>query len=258
MNGHVLGCLLVLLLTGCANMSVRRNQDWSQVNDPRLLKTVQVGNWGSGVIIEHLRERVLVLTCAHLVEDGEEVAVYAVNPDNRCYEKHLAHVVYRGHPHNDDLALLVIRERQKPSRSYVTELAEDFQEGEERPAAVMNVSRGAERSPFAWEGQVFQCTMDVSSVIPDRNGRTQWRVPGGVLHGGITEANSGSPVFEGDRLVGLCESSPGIGNKGNVYYTGVKTSLPQTVRCFLGEAMKSLTDRTVRVRPRISNMLVET
>ena len=240
MTKSVLACVSAILLAGCANMSVRRSQDWSQVDDPRLFKTVQVGNWGSGVIVEHSRDRMLVLTCAHLVEDGESVDVFRVNSDTRRYEKRKARVMYRGHPHKDDLALLTVHDPPPPRLPFVLALAGDFEEGEERAAAIMNVSCGADKRPFAWEGRIFQCTVDVSSVIPDRNGRTRWQLPTGILHGGVTQANSGSPVFEGERLVGLNESSPGIGNKGNTYYTGVQTSLPQTVRSFMVEARKTL------------------
>lgn len=186
----------------------------------------------------------LVLTCAHLVKGNQSISVYVVDPDTRHYRRLSARVSKRTHPHKEDLALLTVENSPAVRTPLHVGLADDFAEGEERKVAIMSVSIGAKERPSSWEGRIFQYTMSVSSFMPDESDGATWKLPKGTLHGGIVEANSGSPVFQGERLVGLAESSPGIGIKGSEILTGVQTSLPQTIRSFLVEATSKSSEIT--------------
>jgi hypothetical protein len=111
------------------------------------------------------------------------------------------------------------------------------------------LSFGAEARPWCIDAPMFANSTNVTTVRPDASGQTRWTIVKGLLHGGILEANSGSPVFDGERLVGLVESSPGVGayrpledathggpdasTSAPQLIQGVVTSVPQTIRAFL-------------------------
>lgn len=225
--------LVLACLVGCGNMSIRRSQDWSEVQHPRFFRACQVGNWGSGVILEHTTSRMLVLTCAHLVEEGQSVAVYFVDPEQRAYSKVSGRVIHRSHPHKEDLALIEVTHCPAPSREIRTHIAPQFSEGEERTVDIVNVAMGAQERPFAFQGPLFRHVGRVSTVIPDEKGQTEWTIAKGLMHGGILQANSGSPIFDHERLVGLTETSPGLAARDGELHQGIITSLPETLRRFL-------------------------
>jgi len=229
--------LLVLLVTsGCGSAAFRDSQDWSAATDPRLFHTCQVTDWGSGVWLAQGDEGAYVLTCAHVLEGATKVDVFIVNPETRRYERFRAEVVLVSHIHKEDLALLRLDRNPPFAAPFKTRLASPLSRTEPRKVQLMNVSFGAEQQPFVLTFPLLAVKATVSSYLPDDEGKTEWALDKGLLHGGIREANSGSPVFEGEGLVGLVEMSPFFGSsEANPHelISGISISLPETVSEFL-------------------------
>ncbi len=244
-NTHRLLVLLVLWLTvgGCGSAAFRDKQDWSSVSDSRLYRACHVTNWGSGVWIAHADGVSYILTCAHVLEGATSAKVHLFNPAAKRYETFAADVLHAGHPHKEDLAVLRLRTAPAFAEPFKTRLAPSAKEGQTQRAAVMNISFGAEDKPLAMEFPVVPVTQQVSSYIPDTDGKTQWVLTKGLVHGGISQANSGSPVFVGTSLYGLVESAPMLGaietrssastRPQTTLVSGACTSTPDDVEAFL-------------------------
>ncbi len=230
---------LVLLgtLSGCGAGAFRDRQDWSGVEDARLYRACHVTNFGSGVVLGCAGGDAYVLTCAHLVAEGASVGVYVPRPDGSGYQRFSGRVLVRSHPHKEDLALLQLDGKPEgiPADAKIS-LAQPLLDGEQTDVTVLSVSFGAEDRPAAADAKYLAHVATVSSIVPDKQGRTKWQLSKGLVHGGVRQANSGSPVFAGDALVGLCESSPAFANApgGKQVLTGVMASRPGEILGFLG------------------------
>jgi hypothetical protein len=239
----ILMVAMCLTIAGCGGATFRDHQDWTQITDARLFRTCQVTEWGSGVWLAHTEGVSYVLTCAHVLEGARWVKVHIVNPKSGSYESFDAEALYVGHPHKEDLALLRLCKAPAFAEPFKTRLAFPTGEGEASRATVMNISFGAEDKPFALEFPMVPVTQKISSYLPDSAGTTEWTLTKGLMHGGITQANSGSPVFTGTALYGLVESSPFIAlidhkssastQPQSTLVIGVCTSIPDNVESFL-------------------------
>ena len=70
---------------------------------------------------------------------------------------------------------------------------------------------------------------------------TWWTVSRGCMHGGNIKVSPGAPVFEGEALVGLVESSPGMAKRKRADGTeelliGATIGLPHDILAFLRES----------------------
>ncbi len=229
--------LLALVLAACGLSSVRRAQDWSQVTDPRFRLVCHVGNWGSGVLVDCDATGANVLTCAHLVEEGETVTLSFQNAARAGWVAYDGRVVRRSHPHKQDLALVRVDTKAFHLAPTTLAVADGFAPGAEGVVQVFNIAFGAEKEPFLLDLPAVGSVNSVTSNIPDASGATRWQIDQVVVHGGITQANSGSPVFDGDRLVGLVESAPaGARTPKGGMVLGVAVTAPSVVRAFLETA----------------------
>jgi hypothetical protein len=116
-------------------------------------------------------------------------------------------------------------------------LADPVDPNDLRRVSLMNTAFGAEDRPFVLDLPLRGFRRNVSTAVPDERGDSTWTQTKGLLHGGIVEANSGSPVFAGEKLVGLVESSPGFARalEGSDVISGVVVSTPQEIEAFLRE-----------------------
>lgn len=229
--------LLAVAAAGCGLSGVRRSQDWSAVSDARLDLACHVDGYGSGVLVSCDEGGARVLTCAHLVEDDSTVSVYFRDRGAGAWVSYEASVVRRTHPHREDLALLEIRTPAFHLTPRVTPIAEPPPEGSEFTASVVNIAFGAEKRPLVLDLPALSHVSAVTTVNPDSEGRTSWRIAKTLVHGGVREANSGSPVFVGDALLGLAESAPGFAARpGGSLLVGVTVTAPASVREVLAEA----------------------
>lgn len=193
--------LLVLAVGGCqSHASVRGQQDWTGDVDPRFYRVCHVTNYGSGVCIARAEDYLLILANAHVVGDSKSVTVYLPSSRTLEYQKFKADVIASAHPTKIDLALLIVHD-PPPGPSYKLNLAPDFEDGEYRESVEL-LDITTPDSPLIYEGPIVEHTI-LWAGAPDDFGSQSYDVSVGCLHGGILQANSGSPIFEGDRLVGI-------------------------------------------------------
>lgn len=222
-------------LSACGLSGVRRSQDWSSAgDDPRLTLACHVGNYGSGVLLSCDEAGARVLTCAHLVDAGESVTVHFHDPATGNWVAYDGEVVRRTHPHREDLAEIRLATLSFHLPRQTTPLAAAMPAGEECEAALVNIAFGAEERPFLLTVPAVSHVASIDSVIPDADGSTSWQIPKVLVHGGVTQANSGSPVFRGAELVGLVESAPAFASKQDgTLRIGVQATAPQSVLEFV-------------------------
>ena len=223
-----------LLLYGCGLASARRSQDWHDVTDARLLRCCHVDNHGSGVLLAQDHRDLWILTNAELV--SRVARVHVVDPATRRWTETTAWVAASGDGRVSELALL----RAEPLPflpPFATQLASPVADGSSReidllPVSVSDVPR-AYRLPAVGRrsaGTAVDATMP--AVERERL----------CVHGGLRQANSGTPIFDGDRLVGL--TAPGAldavledtGDDGAAMrrkVTGIAASTPQEIDAFL-------------------------
>lgn len=232
-------CVMALLampgVTGCGLRSIRRSQDWGGVTDDRVYRTCHVGNYGSGVIWRSDENGAIVLTCAHLVKDGARVTVRYRSPQIDRWLSCAMQVAYRSHPQKEDLAVL-ISPHPLPHVHWPPLGISNRVPGS---SEIVSIAFGAERRPLIHTFASSALEASVSTVIPDEDGNTKWIVPKALLYGGILQANSGSPVWDGENLVGLVESSPAVAVIDGQLQQGVMVSSPANIDAALravGEA----------------------
>jgi hypothetical protein len=228
-------------LAGCGNLSARLRQSWSEVSDPRLLKTCLVTNWGSGLWLAHNSKGSYVLTSANVLKGFDDATVSLVDPVLRRYEEFEADVVARSHREKVALVLLRLRERPSFAKPFTTPLASPFKPGEERQVDLMIIT--ADR-PVTDRLSVFEHKVRVGAKanedVSDADG-AWWTVSRGCMHGGSIKVRPGAPVFKGEALVGLVESSPGMAKRRNNDGTeelliGATIGLPHDILAFLRES----------------------
>jgi hypothetical protein len=225
-------------LAGCGNLSTRLRQKWKEVKDPRLLKTCLVTNWGAGVWLAHDDTGSYVLTSANVLKGFDDATVSLVDPVLRRYEEFDADVVARSHREKVALVLLRLRERPSFAKPFTTRLANPFKPGQEREVDLMVIT--ADR-PVADRLSVFEHKMRVGAKANEDESDADgawWTVSRGCLHGGSIKVSPGAPVFEGEALVGLVESSPGMAKRKNddgteELFIGATIGLPNDILAFL-------------------------
>lgn len=227
---------------GCGTARFRSSQDWSNVTDARLMKTCHVGNYGSGVVLSCDERGCYVLTCAHLVHPKKPMDVYVFSPQ-QGYKRYETEVVAHGDKQASDLALLRLLDPPSvsPWRYFTLQLASDLGKGEHRSATIMNIGLGAEKRPWIFTARVFEYVSNTTGLIETTPDGKRRQVVRGCMHGGITSANSGSPIFDGQDLLGLASASPEMGPEKDadgtlVLYKGIEVSTPSTIRAFLTTA----------------------
>lgn len=239
--------LAVLPLAGCGLASARRAQDWSEVTDERLFRCCHVGNHGSGVLLLQDRDDLWILTNAHLV--SRVAKVHVVDPTTREWRETTAWVAAAGDPVREDFALL----RAEPLpflQPFVTRLATPIENGATRDVELLPVS--VRETPRAYALPAVGRRAGFANPEPPHTPLERDML---CVHGGVQQANSGTPVFDGDRLVGLNELHPfdatieQIGDDGQVArrrVVGIGTSTPQAIEAFLrGHGHGALADRLV-------------
>lgn len=231
---HIFLAILLIIACngGCGLTTVRGSQDWIGVDDARLYRACHVGNYGSGVILRSDETGSLVLTCAHLVDDERRVKVhYRIRNADR-WGAHTFRVLHRSHPHKEDLAILFSPQPLPQVSLPPLTIAADVPAS----ADLLSVAFGAENRPFALTVPSALYQSSVTTVIPDQAGETAWTIPKVLLHGGVFQANSGSPVMVGDELLGLVESSPGLAVIEGEVKQGVVVSSPANILEVIREA----------------------
>jgi hypothetical protein len=232
---------------GCGNLSTRLRQKWEGVEDPRLLKTCLVTNWGAGLWLAHTDDGSYVLTSANVTQRFETATVSLVGPGSRHFEEIEADVVARSHREKVALVLLRLQERPSFAKPFTTRLAKPFKPGEERKLELMvaTVDR-----PFVDTLPVFEYRMRVGAKTDeyededddrDEAEGTWWTVSRGCMHGGSIKVSPGSPVFEGEALVGLVEASPGMAKRKaddgtEELLIGATIGLPHDILAFLRDS----------------------
>ena len=215
---------LLLALAACGLAAARQSQDWSKVTDPRLFRCCHIGNDGTGVLLAQDRDALWILTNASLV--SRVAKVHVVDPASRDWRETTAWVVARSEENGTDLALL--RAAPMPFPPFVTRLANPITDGTSRdvdllPVSVSDTPR-AYRLPAVGRMETSTATEAV------------------CVHGGVRQANSGTPVFDGDRLVGLAQPRTitamleNVGDDGTVAkkkVVGIGASTPQSIEAFL-------------------------
>lgn len=236
-----------LALSGCGLASARSAQDWTAVTDPRLFRCCHVGNHGSGVLLLQDDKDLWILTNAHLV--SRVAKVHVVDPGTRRWRETTAWVVASGHPFSEDFALL----RAEPLpflQPFVTRLASPLENGATRDVDLMPVS--VRDTPRAYALPAVGRRTTFSNPVPARPPIERDMM---CVHGGVQQANSGTPIFEGDRLVGLNELHPfdatfektaADGQVGKQRVVGIGASTPQAIEAFLrAHGHGALADRLV-------------
>jgi hypothetical protein len=235
-GGLVLGALFCC---GCGTSNFRNSQDWSGVTDARLLRTCHVGHYGSGLWLAHGPSGSYVLTVSHVVGDDDTMSVHLRNPKTDEYESYTGDVIERSHQHKEDLALLKLRKAPEWAQPFTTPVGRDMKAFEMlKETELMNIAFGAEKRPIVVTLPSTINDVSVRSVLADENGNTDWIVPKLLMYGGINEANSGSPAFAGQALVGLVESAPMFvivreQGKADNGYMGIQLTAPNAIREFL-------------------------
>lgn len=238
--------LAFVAATGCGLASARLSQDWSVVKDVRFFRCCHVGNQGSGVLLAQDDKALWILTNAHVV--SRVAKVHVVDPATRRWQETTAWVVEAGDPEREDFALL----RAEPLPflpPFATRLAAPIEDGAARNVDLLPVS--VKDTPRAY-------------ALPAVGRRTSVANPPHApferdmvcVHGGVQQANSGTPIFDGDRLVGLNERQPfdatleKVGDDGQVAkrrVVGIGASTPQAIEAFLrGHGHAALADRLVQ------------
>jgi len=237
--------LLLLPFAACGLAKARIAQDWSTVTDPRLFRCCHVGNHGSGVLLAQDTENLWILTNAHLVD--RVAKVHVVDPTTRRWHETTAWVAARGMPQREDFALL----RSEPLpflQPFVTKLAAPLENGAARTVDLLPVS--VRDTPRAYALPAVGRRTTFSNPDPPHAPFEREMI---CVHGGVQQANSGTPVFDGDRLVGLNELHPfdatfdATGDDGQTVrkrVVGIGTSSPQAIDAFLrSHGHSALADR---------------
>ena len=163
------------------------------------------------------------------------MSIYYFSKRDGSYKNSRGKVVAASHPHKEDLALVQCEDIDLKRDPFVVPVVaeESFTKGE---STVMNIAFGAEDRPFSLDCPAFKYKQDVETVIEDKDGSSKCSLLKVLLHGGISQANSGSPVFRGNELVGLVESAPGLAIKDSNLIQGVVVSSPESVSRFLADS----------------------
>lgn len=234
-----------LLPSGCGLAKARRAQDWTEVTDARLFRCCHVGNHGSGVLLMQDRDDLWILTNAHLV--SRVAKVHVVDPATRTWRETTAWVKALGDPVREDFALL----RAEPLpflQPFTTKLAAPVESGAERTVDLMPIS--VTETPRVYALPAVGRRTGFANPVPPHAPIERDML---CVHGGVQQANSGTPVFDGERLVGLNELHPfdatleKVGDDGQVRrqrVVGIGTSTPQAIEAFLrGHGHGALADR---------------
>ncbi len=232
------GLLLIALpvaATGCGLASARRNQDWSQVRDERLFRCCHVGNSGSGVLLLQDEQDLWILTNAHLV--SRCATIHVVDHKTRQWREFTGWVVASDATHAD---LALLRADPLPDREpFVTRLAPPLADSERRGVELLPVSTATTPRPLHLPAVGRRAVVTASEASVGGGERDMM-----CVFGGVKQANSGTPVFDGDRLMGLNELSPfaaqvanadGDGSGTPRQVTGIGASTPQAIDTFLRE-----------------------
>lgn len=240
--------LAFVAASGCGLASARLSQDWSAVKDPRFFRCCHVGNHGSGVLLAQDEKALWILTNAHVV--SRVAKVHVVDPATRRWQETTAWVVAAGDPEREDFALL----RAEPLPflpPFATRLAAPIENGTVRNVDLLPVS--VEDTPRAYPLPAVGRRTTFANPNPPHAPFERDMV---CVHGGVQQANSGTPIFDGDRLVGLNELHPfdatfeNVGDDGRVAkqrVVGIGASTPQAIEAFLrGHGHAALADRLVQ------------
>ena len=211
------------------------------MTDERLFRCCHIGNDGSGVLLLQDRDALWILTNASVV--SRVAKVHVVDPSTRSWRETTAWVAASGDPATADLALL----RAEPlpfAGPFTTKLASPIGDGTTRDVDLLPVS--VSHTPRAYRlpavGRVDRTTAAETVCV----------------HGGVRQANSGTPIFDGDRLVGLAEprtldaTIENVGTDGTVArrkVVGIGASTPQGIEAFLrANGHAALADRLIADR----------
>ncbi|MCB9879057.1 MAG: trypsin-like peptidase domain-containing protein [Planctomycetes bacterium] len=229
---HLLRTALLTLLAvspGCLGFSPV-GQDWSQASDPRLRRLCLVTGYGSGVTLARDRSGLWILTCAHLVEGEESVDVHVRDEHEDRWHRCAARVVLCAHRTKYDLALLLI-EQPPPGEPFRLSLADPLPDGQRRDGADLLGAYNLER-PLVHRGPLVGSDVFWGSG-PDEFGAMSYMVTGACMFDGILGANSGSPIFDGERLFGLHHVSRYHARLDGEVVMGIGISDPRRIRTFL-------------------------
>ncbi|MEZ6035952.1 MAG: serine protease [Planctomycetota bacterium] len=219
----------LVLLASCIGFSPI-GQDWSRATDPRLRHLCIVTGYGSGVTLARDRSGLWILTCAHLVEGDAEVTVYVRDEREDRWHRCPARVVLCAHRTKYDLALLLI-EQPPPGEPFHLSLADPLPDGQRRDGADLLGAYNLER-PLVHRAPLVGSDVFWGSG-PDEFGAMTYMVTGACMFGGILGANSGSPIFDGERLFGLHHVSPYHARLDGEVVMGIGISDPRRIRTFL-------------------------
>jgi hypothetical protein len=164
-----------------------------------------VTDYGSGVCIARDEKGLYVLANQHVVGDRTMVQVHLLTGDPLRWRAFDARVLKGSHPTKYDLALLLV-ERPEPGENFTLKLAPDLNPNDRREGIDLMVVTDADR-PFVWSSPLIERSV-LWAGSPDEDGATTYAVSMACLFGGAISANSGSPAFEGQSLLGLHEVSP--------------------------------------------------
>ena len=178
------------------------------------------------MLVARTAQALFVLTPAHVVGKSRSVSVW-IPPDYRRYSGEVvATSTFR-----EDLALLRIAP-PPPGKGFLLRLAPDFAKGERRRSVDVMVTT-LEGKPFVYSGPIIEDSVLWATSQPDENGSANYVRLMACVYGGAVQANSGAPVFQGDRLVGLHEVSPYHAEIDGIGVIGLGISIPQRIRAFL-------------------------
>lgn len=217
-------------------------QDWSRVDDPRLRRVCTVTGYGSGVTLARDSGGLWILTCAHLVEGSDSVTVHVRDEHLDRWHRCSAKVVLCAHRTKYDLALLLVEE-PPPGEPFQLALADPLPDGQRRDGVDLLGVYNLER-PLVHRAPIVGSDVFWGSG-PDEFGALSYLVQGACMFGGILGANSGSPIFDGERLFGLHHVSPYHARLGAETVVGIGISDPRRIRTFLtgGRHQWLLTER---------------
>lgn len=232
--------LLVMALaatgSGCGLASARRSQDWSQVQDERLFRCCHIGNYGSGVLLLQDETDLWILANSHIV--SRCATVHVVDRKTREWREFTAWVAAAGDDASEDFALL--RAAPLPDREpFVTHLATPLGDRELRTVQLLPVSTATTPKALSLPAVGRRTPVAASEASAATRERDMM-----CVFGGVRQANSGTPVFDGDRLMGLNEVHPfgakvatasadgeTVGTEREV--VGIGASTPQAIDAFL-------------------------
>jgi len=230
----LLACLIPI---GCGNLTTRFTQEWTGIDDPRLLRTCLIEDWGSGVWIAKTERGSYVLTSRDVLGPYDTASVYIVNPNDGQYEEFEARVVASAPLDKESLVLLRVQAGPDFSEPFTTPLAKPFGDGEERKAELMLSTK---KKPSAYELPIFEHKKRIGAKVKEgEEPSNAWNtVSRGCMYGGSLKTNRGEPVFQGDALVGVVNESPGMARQktkdgGEELRVGLTVILPHDVLTFL-------------------------